>query len=263
MLKSLLLKTLFTKRWMILTWTLGIFGLVVFTMIFYPTLSKSFGESLKDIPDSLKAFIGDASAYTTIAGYTDLQVFSQLTFMTIILAVILGSALVAGEEGDGTLQTLLVQPITRGKVYLGKLKALVVLIAVACLGILIGVVVGALIIGERIGLERLLLATLAAGLLSSVFGILSFSLGAITGRRGLSGGFAGATAFTSLLISSLAESVQALRIVDNLSPFHYFNKPGILQYGAQWSDLTVLALICLVLSLAGYMIFARRDVYQR
>lgn len=153
MLQNTFTKTLYAKRWMTLTWSLGIVALVVFTILFYPTLSKSFGESLKDVPESLKGFLGDSNAYSTITGYTDLQVFSQLVFMTLILGVILFTGVLAGEENEGLLQTTLAQPIRRTRVYIEKLLAAMVVVGVACLALSAGVLIGVLIIGEHLGIE--------------------------------------------------------------------------------------------------------------
>ena len=189
MFKNTFLKTLYTKRGMIIAWTIGIAVLVVFTMVFYPTLSKSFGESLKDVPESLKSFLGDSAAYSTVSGYVDLQIFSQMVFMTIILGVILFSGLLAGDEGEGTLQTLLGQPVNRLRVYFEKLAAAILLLGLASLGgIFGGVIIGVLIIGEPINIGRLLAGTLAVWLVTLIFSILAYALGAITGKRGFSGG---------------------------------------------------------------------------
>ncbi len=256
-------KTLYTKRFMMLAWVIGIVALVVFTMIFFPTLSKSFGESLKNVPDSLKSFVGDSNTYSTIAGYTDLQIFIQLESMLLIFGIILFTGLLAGDETDGTLQTLLAQPINRGRVYVEKLLSGMVLLACASASILVGVVVGLLLIHEHLGIVRLLESTLATWLITLVFCAIGYTLGAATGKRGLSGGLAGVIAFTSFIISSLADSVKGLRIVDRFSPFHYFDKPGILVSGPRWSDMLILALVSIVTLTIGYFMFTRRDIYQR
>lgn len=261
MFKNTFLKTLFTKRWMIISWCAGIAALVIFTMAFYPTLSKSFGE-LKDIPESLKSFVGDASTYSTITGYTDLQIFAQLNTMTIIFGIILFTGLLAGEETEGTLQTLLAQPVGRSRVYWEKLVAALVLLGVACLSIAIGVVIGLAFINESMSIGRLLAATLATWLISLVFSALGYSIGAITGKRAIAGGLAGVLAFTSLLVTSLADSVDSLKTADKLSPFHYFNKPGILQNGPDWGNMAVLAIISIVALIIGGILFKRRDIYQ-
>ncbi len=263
MLGNTVTKTLYTKRWMLISWSLGIAALVVFTMIFFPTLSKSFGESLKNVPESLKSFVGDSATYSSIAGYTDLQIFAQLQFMILIFGVILFTGLLAGDEGEGILQTLLVQPVHRSRVYLEKVLAGMILLAGACLSIFVGVIIGLLLIHEHLSIGRLLIAVLATWLISLVFSGLGYTIGAATGKRGLAGGLAGAIAFTSLLVSSLAPAVGSLKTIDKLSPFHYFNKPGILLYGPRWSDLIILAATALIILVIGAILFVKRDIYQR
>ncbi len=262
MIRSVFSKTIFSKRGSTVWWTVGIIGMVAFTMAFYPTLSKSFGESLKDVPDSLKSFIGDASVYSTISGYTDLQVFSQLVMIILVFGVILFSSLLAGDEAEGTLQTLLVQPVKRSKVYTEKYLAGAVLLFVASAGITVGILAALPLIHEHLGLARLLIATVETWLFCLVICTIAYVLGAITGRRGLSGGIAGIIAFVSLLVSTLSQSVKSLKFIDTLLPYHYFNHPGMLQYGPRWSDMMVLALSSLVLFAIGYIIFTKRDIYQ-
>lgn len=262
MLNNTFLKTLYTKRWMTLAWALGLLLLTVFTMTFFPTF-KDIGKSFNDVPDSLRGFLGDSSSYTSIAGFTDLQIISQYVFMTLILGVILFTGLLAGEESSGVLQSLLVQPIKRGRVYLEKLFGGIVILIIVCLSISIGALVGALIVGETLYIPSLLEATLAMLLLTLTFSALAYALGAATGKRGLAGGIAGVLAFVSLLVSTLAESVDSLKAVDKFLPFHYFNKPGILQYGVQWADLLVLAVVSVVIFGVGYVLFQKRDIYQR
>lgn len=265
MLKSIFTKTIYEKRWMMMWWSLAIILLTFFTLSFFPTFSKNsaFEQSVQDTPEALQGFIGDAASFRTIAGYIDQQVLAQLPFLTLILAVILFTSLLAGEENEGTLQTLLVQPVKRSRVYFEKLLAGMVVVGVACLALLAGVVIGLLVVNESVNMGRLLLATGMLWLLTLVFGVFGYVLGAITGKRGLSGGLAGVLAFTSLLISTLAMGVKGLRGVDNFSPFHYFNKPSILQYGIELSDVALLGGSVVVMVIIGWVIFERRDIYQR
>ncbi len=263
MFRNSFIKTIYTKRWGLITWSVGLAAVVVFTMIFYPTLSKSFSQALTNVPDSLKSFVGDANSYKTIAGYTDVQIYTQYVFMTFIYGIVLFTSLIAGEENDGTLQTLLAQPVKRSRIYIEKLLAGMVLTLGICVFITIGVIIGAALVHESIGLGRLTVSTLALWLITLNFSIFSYTLGAITGKRGFAGGLAGGIAFLGLLISSLADSVKALKVADKFSPFHYFNKPGILQYGPHWDQLLILAAISAVLAAVGYVFFLRRDIYQR
>lgn len=263
MFKNIFIKSIYIKRWGLMTWCIGLIAVVVFTMIFYPTLSKSFSQALTNVPDSLKSFVGDANAYKTIEGYTDVQIYSQYVFMTFIYGIVLFTGFIAGEENEGTLQTLLAQPVKRSRVYLEEFFAGVFLLLVICISITVGVIIGAALVHENINFGHLLISTLALWLITVVFSVLGFVIGAITGKRGLAGGLAGGLAFLGLLISSLADSVKALKVADKFSPFHYFNKPGILQFGPNWTHLFILLMISILLAAIGYFYFIKRDIYQR
>lgn len=262
MLSSIFTKTLYTKRWMMTAWSVALAGFVILTMLIFPTF-KEVGQSFKDVPDSLKGLLGDAEAYSTIAGYADIQVITQYVFMTLILGIILFTGLLAGEEGSGTLQSLLVQSVRRGRVYIEKLLAGMVVVAVVCLAITFSIVLGAALVSERVSLGHILQATLAMWLITMVFSSWGYALGAVFGRRGIVGGLAGVLAFAAFMVTSLAESVKSLKTVDKLSPFHYYNRPGILAHGVQWNDLMVLAIVIVVPLAVAYFIFVRRDIYQR
>ncbi len=265
MLKSIFLKTIYEKRWATIGWVVAILATTVLVVVLFPTMRDSFGESLKNVPESLKSFIGDASDYQNIVGYSDIQVITQMIFMTVILGVILGSGSLAGDEGEGTLQTLLYQPTKRSRVYIEKLAAISLVMLLATIAVTGGIYLGALFIGEagNLNFERIAQATLATWLITMVFGMLAFMIGAITGKRGLAGMIAGAVAFITYIVSSLAPTADVLKRLDYASPFHYFNHPSILKNGLELSDTLVLIAINIAMIILGYIIFVKRDIYQR
>lgn len=263
MLRNIFLKTVYEKRWSLVIWSICLIALVLLTVVFYPTLRDSFGESLKDVPESMQALLGDATSYQTLAGYVDLQVFSQLVFMTIIMGVILGSSMIAGDEGEGTLQTLLAYPISRGKVYTQKFLGLSVLMAAASLAVGAGIFLGALVVRESLPIVDTFVACAMLWLITMVFTGLAYSLGAITGKRGLSGAGVGGLAFTTYLVTTLASNVDALRYANYISPFRYFNNPSVYKAGFQLDDTLILLVIAVVTFAAGYLVFVKRDIYQQ
>src|SRR4051812_14823400 len=123
MFRNIFLKTVYEKRWTMVWWSLTGFLLVVFTTVLFPTFKDALGQTLNDVPDSLKSLLGNASAYSHISSYLQLQVFDQMVFLPIILGVILGTGILAGEENEGTLQTLLTLPVRRSQVFVQKLLA--------------------------------------------------------------------------------------------------------------------------------------------
>lgn len=263
MFKTIFLKTLFEKRWMTLWWTLSSIALTVFVVIFFPTLKESFGEALKNVPESMRALIGSASDYQTLSGYLNLQVFQQMIFLTVTLGVILCTGLLGGDENEGTLQTLLSHPVSRTKVYLHKLAASAVIVGVVTFSIFLGSWLGALMINESIDLWQLFQATFMTWLLSMAISLIGFALAAITGKRALAGSIAGAYAFVMYIITSLVETVKGLRFVEYLSPFHYFNHPSPLKAAFDFGDMFVLLAASIIFIVLGYLVFVRRDIYQR
>jgi ABC-2 type transport system permease protein len=98
---------------------------------------------------------------------------------------------------------------------------------------------------------------------SLVFSAMGFSLGAMTGRRGLAGAFAGALAFVSYLITNLTPSVDSLKAANRFSPYEYFNKPSILDNGVQMGDVVILVGISVLILAVGFVRFLHRDIAQR
>jgi ABC-2 type transport system permease protein len=263
MLKSITSKTVFEKRWSMIAWFVGLLLTTVLIMLLFPTLRDTFGKALNDVPDSIKGILGDASTYQRINGFIDIQVLAQMVFMTIVYAIILFTGVIAGDENDGTLQTLLSNPVSRTRVYFEKLAGASILLFIVNASIFFGTWLGAAIVSESVDLPKLALACLMLYLVTFVFGIIGFALGAVTGKRGLAGALAGTLAFVSYLISNLAPTVDALKTVNKFSPYEYFNKPSILDNGVQMGDVLILVSISVVFIVIGYTVFTKRDISHK
>lgn len=260
MLSSITLKTVFEKRWSLLAWYVGLFVTTVIIMLLFPTLRDTFGKALNDVPDSIKGILGDAQTYQRINGFVDVQVMAQMVFMTIVYGVILFSGAIAGDEGEGTLQTLLAHPVSRTRVYFEKFAGVSLLLALVNSSVFTGTWAGAAMVGESINLLRLALACAMLYLVTMSFGVIGFSLGAITGKRGMAGAVAGSLAFVSYLVTNLTPSVKQLKTINTFSPYQYFNNPSILDYGVRGKDLFILLSITLFFVVIGYIVFIKRDI---
>lgn len=263
MLKNTFLKTLFDKRWSTLIWFAVILLFSLFVIVLFPTFKDSFGEALKDTPESLRSLFGEASDYQNINGYLDIQVVNQMVFLTLIMSIIMGTGLLSGEESSGSLQSLLAQPISRTKVYISKLLAMSLLLLLACSGIFFGVYIGALMIGEAGNLEtgRLVLATFMTWVITLFFGALAFAMGAISGKKGAAGIIAGFLAFATYIITTLSGTAEVLKTINYASPFRYFNTPSIMKTGLDTGNLLVLAAGIMIIITVGWIVFRKRDIY--
>jgi ABC-2 type transport system permease protein len=263
MFRTIFLKTLFEKRWMTCWWLLSNVALVLFIVLFFPTLSESFGQSLKNVPESMQSLIGNAEDYRTLAGYLTVQVFQQMIFLTVTLAVIVYTGVLGGDENEGTLQTLLTHPISRGKAYWHKLLAASVITAVVTAGMFLASWGGALLIDRPLDVWQLAQATFMAGVVSMAIGLLGYMIAAITGKRALAASVAGVYAFLMYIISSLVESAKSLQAIEYLSPFHWYDHPSPLKGAFDFGDLAILVGASVVFAIVGYLVFIKRDIYQR
>ncbi len=265
MFKSIFTKTLYQQRWSIVFWGLGVIGMCLLMMAFYHSFSGGqFDEALKNLPESMKGLVGDVDLIKTVPGYVSQEVFGlRVPLLVLVMGIMLFTGLLAGEEGDGTLQTVLSQPVSRLKVFVEKLLAGIVVSLIICMTAVVGVWVGLLLINETMSITRLIEAVLGVWLLVFLFGSLGFAIGAITGRRGFAGSIAGLVAFSTYLLTSFAASVSGIKTVERLSPFHYYNNPGIASYGLKATNVYVMLSVSAIFLLVAAVIFLKRDIYQR
>ncbi len=263
MLSSITLKTVFEKRWSMFAWFAGLFLTTVVIMLLFPTLRDTLGEALNEVPESMKGILGNAQTYQRINGFIDIQVLAQMVFMTIVYGIILFTGVIAGDENEGTLQTLLANPVSPTKVYFEKLAGASLLLSIVNSSIFFGTLVGALIVSESVDIVRLAQACIMLFVVTMVFSLIGFCIGAVTGKRGLAGALAGTLAFVSYLISNLAPTVDALKTVNKFSPYEYFNKPSILDNGVQMGDVLILVSISVVFIVIGYTVFTKRDISHK
>lgn len=265
MLKSVLTKTLFEKRWMMLLWSIGVIVMSMVMMAFYHSFSGGeFTEALKALPKQFQGLIGDIDSLKTVGGYVGQEIFSlRIPLLTLIMGIVLFTSLLAGDERDGTLQTLLAQPISRFRVFIQKYMAGLIISGVICASAIIGIRLSLVLIHESMSMLRLVQAVLGVYLLTVMFGTLGFALGAITSKKGLAGSLTGMFAFVSYMITSFAPSVSWLKNIDTFSPFHYYNNPNISIVGIKGSNVTVMLSIIAISLIVSAFIFHKRDIYQR
>jgi ABC-2 type transport system permease protein len=265
MLRSVFLKTLYEKRMATFFWSLGMFLMVLLTMSVYPSFAQDGGlsDALANVPEALKGLIGDLAAQKTIGGFIDQQIFAfRMPLFMIIFSIILFNSLIAGDESEGTLQTLLVQPISRLRALFEKLLAGLVLVAAASIATMTGVLAGLLMVGEIFNFGHLLAATFNLWLLAACFGILALTIGAISGKKGIASGLTSIFAFANYFITSLAPSVKTLQPFKKFTLIHYYSSPQVAMNGLDVGKAIVLIVFCAVLVLAAAVIFNKRDIYQ-
>lgn len=263
MFSNVFLKTIYEKRWGILGWSAAMFLMTIFIVVLFPIFKDSFGAQLNDVPESMRAILGEAADYQQLSGFLELQVFAQMVFLTFIYGIILCVALLAGEENKGTLQTLLTLPISRTTIYWHKFLAVVAILSVVSVALFASVVLGAVIIGEPLSYSGVAQATFMQWLLSVALSALAFAIGAATGKRAIAGTVAGVYTFAAYTITALAGTADFLQTINHFSIFKYFIGRRILVNGIAFADVWPMVIFTVLALLVGWALFVRRNVYQQ
>jgi ABC-2 type transport system permease protein len=239
---------------------LVIAAIALLDLAVYPSYKESLANF--EIPEALKGFLGEATDLSSPAGFLSAEFFSWVPLLLITLAVISGTAAFAGEEGAGTLDLLLAQPVKRWRVVVEKAVALTIAVVVCALAGLAGFLIGRIWVDIEIGTGRFALATANMIPIALLFLMLSLWASATLPTRG-----AAATLLTGLVIVTyfvqiLGEVVPILGTVRKLSPFYWSDASRVLLHGLDWARPTVflaLAAVCLVMAIWG---FERREIGQ-
>lgn len=264
MLRNVFLKTLRDQRMSLLWWSVGVVCLCLFVVAYYPSVTRTPGltEFFEEAPEWVKAFVGESvEEYTSPAGYLHGELFYMMApILFLIFAISRGSAAVAGEEGKGTMDILLANPLPRWRVVLEKAASMFA--ATFALGVVFwaALAAGAPASGMDIGPDRLASAVISCVLVALVFGSLALALGCLTGSRGRAVGVSAALAVATFFLNSLGNVVSGLRQWRRLSPFYYYIEAQPLKSGLNgWHALVLLSLALLFVALSTFL-FERRDV---
>ncbi len=265
MMGSVALRTLRDSARGLVFWSLGLAGLVALTLSVYPSVrdNPSLDALVESYPEALKSFAGFGGELdlTSAAGYLGAELFSfMVPLLLLIAAIAAGSGALAGEEERGTLDLLLSAPISRSRLALEKLAAVVTELVVLGGVLLASLLVSARAVDMSIGAGKLAAGTASAVALALVFGSLALLAGAATGRRGLTVGVVAAVAVAAYLVDSLAALVGWLGWLEPLSPFHYYASGNPLREGLAAGDLAVLLAIAAAAAALALVAFRRRDL---
>jgi beta-exotoxin I transport system permease protein len=263
MIGRLFFKTLRDSRKSLFWWSVGVVGFVAFALAFYPAIKSE--PSLNQIyaqSKALQAFAGTADI-TSPAGYLTREVYAITgPIVLIVYGIILGTGLVAGEEGRKTLPLLLAQPVSRVRVIWDKFAAMkVALLLVAVLTFVSIAVFAPLFQLDGLDYGKMAVATGMMFLVGLAFGAIGFLIGAATGNRGLAGGVAGALAFAMYILNTLSGLVESLEPYKWSSLFYYLDANNALVQYPKWWYALVLGGVSVACFLASLAVFRRRDIH--
>ena len=262
MLRSILTKTLWDQRRVLIGWAIGITAVGVGYAAFYPAINTpAYLDALESFPKGVLDALGFADI-TSAAGYLGSTTFGLLgPALIIVMASALGGSAIAGDEEAGRLDLTLAHPVSRWSVLSQRFGAIVIAMALVC-AVLTMVLMA---IAGPAELDSIGFANLAAGgvhlaLLGVTFAALALGVGAATGRRSVVYAVVAVVGVVGFFGNNLAPAIAELGWLRDVSPFHYYSGGAPLRNGLQVADALVLAVASVVLVVAGGLRFDRRDV---
>lgn len=261
-LHSVFERTLDEQRRALVGWVLGLAGLGLVMLGMYPSIrgNHDFAKLLEAYPQALRTLFGLAD-YTSGPGYLRAEIFSLTgPLLFVIFAVLWGTDLTAGEEERHTVDILLANPVSRGRVVVEKWAAMVVGVALTAVSLGVVLVLGGPLAKLHVGLAALSSALVSTAALTALFGTLGLAIGAATGHRGLARGLTALAAVGAYLLSSLPELVTWLRPIRPLSPWYHALGVDPLATGYRPLHLAVVLGLTAAFLVVAIVSFDRRDL---
>ena len=251
------------NRGKILGWGLTLALLGGYLLSFYDTIADQQEEMqalMEMYPPEVMAFFGGVDDMFTPSGWLHLEFFSYMPIVLGIFAVLTGSGLLAGDEERGTLNLVLAHPISRARLFWGRLLAYLGVTV-----IILGLIWLAFLIAGRasqamdLGAGELLLPILTLLAVLLLFGTLGVLLSLFLPSRGLAAMVTGVLLIASFFITSLAQIDDRLAPFADFSPLTYYQGGQALEGldGAWFARLMVAAL---VFALLAWWRFERKDI---
>jgi ABC-2 type transport system permease protein len=261
MLRSVFTKSLWDQRRGLIGWAVGVALLVFIEAALWPTMGDmgDIKALIENYPEPLRKLF-NLDEFASGQGFLNVELYSlMLPILFIVFAVGRGARAIAGEEEAGTLDVLLVTPVSPTRLILQQAAALVV--AVTALGAVLLVTVLACSLAFGLGISAGAAATgsLSMILLGTEFGCVALAVGVVTGRRAAAIAVAGTAALAAYLLYVVGQLVESVRPWQPLSPFHQAVTGGPLGAGLPPAYAWMLLAAAVVIAVAT-PVFERRDV---
>ncbi len=228
----------------------------------YTLLDDSLLTLAEQLPDTLMALAGGGDI-STPEGYYTAENFSLMApIIFVMVAVVVGSRALAGEESKRTMGLLLANPISRSRIVYEKMFAMVVLTFVLGVITFAGTAVGSLLGGLDMSYGNIAAISLLVSLMGLTFGALALVLSAATGKVKVAVFGSVGPALIFYLMDSFLPLSDSFAGYAKLSPFYYYAGSNPLTSGMHWGHGGLLAGLTVGLVVLAAVLFERRDLRQ-
>jgi len=230
--------------------------------LIYTAIDDSLLTLAEQLPDTLMALAGGGDI-STPEGYYTIENFGLMApIIFLMVTVTIGSRALAGEESKRTMGLLLANPISRRRVVIEKMVAMIVLTGLLGVLTFVGTLAGSWLAGLGLDVGNIAAISLMATLLGLTFGSLALALSAATGqvKKAVFGTVGPALIF--YLLDAFLPLSDRLEGYAKWSVFYYYSGNDPLVNGLNPGHAAFLVALTVVLVVAAVMLFDRRDLRQ-
>lgn len=257
--RAALRRTLFDLRWQVFWYGIGIAFYAAMMALLFPTFEGFLSDM--EYPEEFLQFFGEVGNMGDPRVFFQLEYYSFVPVILMIYGVIGGTGLLAGDEGRGTLETTLAQPIARGDLFCSRVAALLIGLLAICAINTVGWILSVPFVDlGDLGLPTLIWASFAVAPLVAAYCGLSVLVAAVSPSRGTAGGLMAAVAVISYLVTSFANTIEAIAWMRWITPYYYADTAQVLSDGLIWWHQAALVAIAVVSFALAWSAFNAREI---
>jgi ABC-2 type transport system permease protein len=234
---------------------------------FLPVIYKSFGQQMRAlvdsgvIPEQLTNF-GGGDVFSLSGAIAVGYIHPMSIILVSIFAIGFATSSVAGERQRGTLEVLLARPLSRRRVYVTLLVAVLVFVGLVLIAASLGTILGATIVGVsgELAVERLPLLWLNGMLLWGSIAAIGLAASTAFDRLTPALGLTLAIVIVSYFLYVLGSLWPDAKGLEPYSIFNYLASRDILNGIVNVSGLALLGAVGAVAIVVALVVFPRRDL---
>jgi ABC-2 type transport system permease protein len=247
-------------RGRILGWGLGL-GLYSLWMIWlYEDVAQiDFEAYLEAFPREMLAFFGSMTELASPPGFIDTYYFGMMTLIVGILAIGVGTGLLVNDEEAGILDLVLAHPIGRTALFWARYASLALCLAIVLFLGQLGWILPPQSALMGLTWIEFMMPVLPLYAVLLLFGTLAFLLSMALPSGRLASAISGGLLVANYLLVGLARLDEGLDRVVRLTPLYYY-QGGWAVRGLEWGWVAGLLAASVVMALAAWALFLRRDI---
>jgi ABC-2 type transport system permease protein len=254
-------RTLRTLRWQVFGYGVGLVAWAVLIVALFPTMGESYGQL--QLPDVYRDMFGlGAGSLGEFRSFASLEFYQWVPIVLAIYVITVATGTLAGEEGRGSLEILLAQPVSRRRLFLEKVAAigLGALMIAALTAVALVMSVSFIDTGGDLTAFQLGAAVFGTLPVVALAGSLALLLATVAPSRGTAAALVAAVFVAAWLVNGLGALSPQTQWLQPLSGFYYADLQTLLTDGlTPWHQAVVLGVTVLQTVLA-LIAFERRDI---